>query len=78
MILNLELPETLATRLKRDAEERELTVEDLVLAVLTEHFGQPRRRLGFAAFGRSTSGRRAADAEVTLAEGGFESDSPSR
>lgn len=76
--MTVEVPEPLASRLAAEAEARGVTAEEMALDTLTERFGKPRRRLGFAAVGASTSGRRAADAEKTLAEEGFGIDSADR
>ena len=76
--MRLEVPEPLASRLADEAEARGTTAERLALDALGERFGPPQRRLSFAGIGASTSGRRAADAEVTLAEEGFGIDSADR
>ena len=78
MSMTVEVPEPLAGRLAAEAQVRGVTAEQVAVEVLTERFGQPRRKLSFAALGSSTSGRRAADAEQTLAEGGFGIDSADR
>lgn len=75
--MTVELPEALAARLRTEANARGLSVEDVAVEALNEHFG-PRRKLSFAAAGSSTSGRDAADAEALLAEGGFGIDSADR
>lgn len=76
--MKLDVPEPLASRLAAEADVRGTTAEQVALDALTERFTPARRRLSFAAIGASTSGRRAADAEKTLAEGGFGVDSADR
>lgn len=78
MTVTVELPEALAERLAAEAARRGVTVEDLAVETLSERFGPRRRRLSFAAIGSSSSGRRAAEAEELLAEGGFGIDSADR
>lgn len=78
MTMTVEVPEPLAGRLAAEAQARGVTAEQVAVEALTERFGQPRRKLSFAAVGSSTSGRRARDAEATLAEGGFGIDSADR
>lgn len=69
--ITVEVPEPLASRLAAEADARGISAQDVALDTLTERFGTARRRLGFAALGASTSGRRAADAEDILASEGF-------
>lgn len=76
--MSVELPEPLLERLAAEAVRRGITVEDLAVEALSERFGLRRRRLSFAAVGSSTTGRRAAEAEELLAEGGFGIDSAHR
>lgn len=76
--MTVELPEALAERLAAEAARRGLTVTDLAVEALSERFGPARRRLSFAAIGSSSTGRRAAEAEELLAEGGFGIDSADR
>lgn len=73
--ITVEIPEPLASRLAAEADVRGVTAEEIALDTLTERFGRARRRLGFASVGASTTGRRAADAEETLAAEGFGIDS---
>ncbi|MGI8756901.1 MAG: hypothetical protein ACR2MB_13800 [Acidimicrobiales bacterium] len=77
MSMKVDIPEPLASRLAAAADAQGLTAQEVALDTLTEHFGEP-RRLGFAAAGASTSGRRASDAKSTLAEEGFGIDSADR
>jgi len=76
--ITVEVPEPLASRLAAEAEARGVSAAQVAPAALTERFGPTRRRLGFAAMGASTSGRRAADAEEILADGSFGIDSADR
>lgn len=76
--MKVDIPEPLASRLAAAAEAQGVTAQEVAVDTLAEHFGEARRRLGFAAVGASTSGRRAADAEATLAEDGFGIDSADR
>lgn len=78
MTVTVELPEALAERLAAEAARRGLSVEALAVEALSERFGPRRRRLSFAAIGSSSTGRRAAEAEELLAEGGFGTDSADR
>lgn len=71
MSVTVDVPEPLASRLADAAAAQGVSAQEVALDALTEHFGGPRRRLGFASVGASTSGRRAADAESTLAAEGF-------
>lgn len=73
--VNVELPDAVAERLVAEAARRGLAVGDLAVEALSERFGPPRRHLSFAAIGSSSTGRRAAEAEALLAEGGFGTDS---
>jgi len=76
--VTVELPEVVAERLAAEAARRGVSVEDLAVETLVERFGPARRRLSFAAIGSSSTGRRAAEAEELLAEGGFGTDSAAR
>lgn len=73
--MTVEVPAALAARLAAEAEARGVSAERVALDTLTERFGAARRRLGFAAFGASTTGRRAADTEEILTTEGFGIDS---
>ena len=75
--VTVELPDEVLERLEAEAAARGVSVEELVAEALAERFGPERRRLSFAAAGRSTTGRRAAEAEELLAEG-FATDSADR
>lgn len=70
--MTVEVPEPLASRLAAEADARGVSPEAVALDALAGHLGLEKRHLGFAAFGASTTGRRAADAERILAEEGFE------
>ncbi len=60
--------EELAARLNAEAARRGITSEQLLEQLSTEP-ATPRRKVGFAGFGASSSGRTAADADEMLAEG---------
>jgi hypothetical protein len=77
MPVTVELPDALAARLEAEAAARGLSVDEVAVEALNEHFGL-RRRLRFAGAGSSTSGRHADEAEQLLAEGGFGIDSADR
>lgn len=66
--LTVEVPDEVAKRVADAAAERGVAPEALAGEVLAGQF-PPRRKLGFAGLGRSTSGRRAAEDEDMLAEG---------
>ncbi len=73
MSVTLELPDGVVARLRREADKRGISLDDLVaeLAALLPSSPTPdrRRRLGFIGIGSSNSGHRAADADEILAEG---------
>jgi hypothetical protein len=77
MSVTVELPEALAARLEAEAAARGVSVDQVAIGALNEHFGL-RRRLRFAGIGSSTSGRHADEDEQLLAEGGFGIDSADR
>lgn len=66
----LSLPDELMGRLRREARRRESSVSDVAREALREHFGLDgkRRRIGFAAIGRSGHTDTAERAEEVLAE----------
>lgn len=66
--ITIEVDDDLADRVAELAADRGVAPEALVVEAVAEKF-PARRKLGFAAIGRSTSGRRAADDEEILAEG---------
>jgi hypothetical protein len=78
MSMSLDLPEAVAAQLTAEASRRGVTVEELAVEALSERFGPRRRKLSFAALGSSATGRRAAEAEQLLAEGGFGTDNADR
>lgn len=61
----VEVEDDLAVRIAAAATERGVAPEDLAAEILAEQF-PPRRRPGFVSLGRSTSGRRASEAEEML------------
>jgi hypothetical protein len=68
MSITVKLSDEIGAALREEAARRSLTPDELAARVLAEHI-PTRRRLGFVAIGESTSGRTAAEAEDTLAEG---------
>lgn len=67
----ISLDDGLAFALEREARRRGVSVSEVTRAALKEHLGFDRkRRIGFAAIGRSTDGRSVADGgdERMLAE----------
>lgn len=74
----LDLPDPLAERIAAEATSRGVTVEEAALEALNDRFGERRRKLSFVGLGASSPPRRARDAETTLAEGGFGTDSADR
>jgi hypothetical protein len=77
MALSVNLPDEIAARLKAEAEARGVGIDEVAAELLEAHFAL-KRQLSFAASGRSTSGRTAAEAEDLLAEGGFGTDGADR
>lgn len=75
--MEIELPDDVAERLVAAAQAEGVAPETLAGKAVCGAF-PVRRKLSFAAIGASTSGRRAADAEKTLAEEGFGIDSADR
>lgn len=75
--ITIEVPDDVAERVNAAAAEQGIAPEQLAGQVVVEQF-PARRRLSFAAIGSSSSGRRAAEAEELLAEGGFGTDSADR
>jgi hypothetical protein len=70
MTITLHLDDAVAEALAAEAARRGQTADELAAALLSAQLPKaPRRRLAFAAVGASTSGRSAADADETLAEG---------
>ena len=76
MPVTVELPEALVARLQAEATARGVSVDQVAVEALTEHFGP--HRLRFAGIGSSTSGRHADEDEQLLTEGGFGIDSADR
>jgi len=66
--ITIEVPDDVAERMSAAAAERGVATEALVSEVAAEQF-PPRRKLGFASLGRSSSGRRASEDEALLADG---------
>jgi hypothetical protein len=66
--ITIEVPDDVAERIAAAAAERGVAAEELVGEMAVEQF-PPRRKLGFASLGRSTSGRHASEDEDMLAEG---------
>ncbi|HEX2708427.1 MAG TPA: hypothetical protein VHM66_10525 [Solirubrobacterales bacterium] len=67
----LSLPDEVTYALKREARRRHTSVSSVAREVLSDHFGLAevgRREIPFAAIGRSTDGRTAAEAEEMLDE----------
>jgi Arc/MetJ-type ribon-helix-helix transcriptional regulator len=64
------LPDELSAALGREAHRRRTSQSDVVREALRSHFGLDgkTRRIGFAAVGRSTDGRTAAESDEVLAE----------
>lgn len=76
--ITIEVPDDVAERVNAAAAEQGIAPEALAGQAVAEQFPARRRRLSFAAIGSSTSGRRAAEDEEMLAEGGFGIDSADR
>jgi predicted transcriptional regulator len=67
----LSLPDDLASALKREARRRHTSVSSVAREALSDHFGLAGvgpREVPFAAIGRSTDGRNAAESEQILEE----------
>lgn len=68
MSITVKLPDDVASALEKEAARQSLTPDELAARVLAEHI-PTRRRLGFVASGRSSSGQTAEQAEEILAQG---------
>lgn len=66
--ITIEVPDEIAERMNEAAAERGVPTEQLAGEAVTEKY-RPRRKLGFASLGRSTTGRSASEDEEMLAEG---------
>lgn len=66
--LTIEVPDDVAQRVADEAAERGIDPDELAAEVVREHFSSD-HKLGFVSLGRSTSGRRASEAEDMLTEG---------
>lgn len=71
MTLTVHLPGDLAAALEAEAARRGQPLDQVAAELLAERLAASggRRRLAFAAFGSSSSGRSAGDANELLAEG---------
>ncbi len=73
--MTLDLPDDVTRRLAAEAARRGMTPEQVAAEAIVDRFPprvaqrSPKRRLAFGAIGASTSGRRAAHADDTIAEG---------
>ena len=73
MTVTLDLSEKILTRLRAEAERRQLSVdaliEEMVESLPADTKPPAKRQLSFVAIGSSTSGRRAPEADEMLTDG---------